>query len=435
MESLPADLSSLSISNQEYTFSLLPTENIIPKTAFIDKFINISTVKYDGQGINYVELSLGRDIVREDRNDKVIPKMENAESSLAKIARFKGLSRQKKDIFYQFSKCYTNVKGTFLHEQMRRNVIFISKNELLYKTSDGFEMLDIITNMKYTVLFVDEEDNQRNVFVTCFDSYRKDDKIIIAFGKTNSIVKIFELEVKDVNKELKTKKFDVIKKMSFNIQEGSSELINSIQFTPDKTKIITTDNLGHVLIWDYNTLSIIMRYEYKEAVNNCCYSEQYNLLSCVVDHEEVVNFDYRTQELLHKLKGHKDYGFTCKFNNNYTLATGNQDISCKLWDVRQFSKESNKSCYKTLYGRLSSIGNLAFIKDDLLAYFENADYFHIYDLNNDRVQNIEYFGQTVGSAVNEVNKKIYIGYIFRERAGLLVYEPIDMRNIIDNIML
>ena len=100
MESLPSDISSLSISNQEYTFTLLPTENIIPKTAFIDKFINISTVKYDGQGINYVELSLGRDIVREDRNDKVVPKMENSESSLAKLARFKGLGRQKKDIFY-----------------------------------------------------------------------------------------------------------------------------------------------------------------------------------------------------------------------------------------------------------------------------------------------------------------------------------------------
>lgn len=435
MESLPSDISSLSISNQKYTFTLLPTENIIPKTAFIDKFINISTVKYDGQGINYVELSLGRDIVREDRNDKVVPKMENSESSLAKLARFKGLGRQKKDIFYQFSKCYTNVKGAFLHEQMRRNVLFISKNELLYKTSDGFEMLDIVTNMKYTVLFVDEEDNQRGTFVTCFDAYRKGNKIILAFGKMNSIGRIYELEVKDINKELKTKKFDVIKKMSIRIQDGDTEAICAIEFTPDKTKIMTADNLGQILFWDYNTLNIIMRYQYKFAVNNCCYSERYNLLSCVVDHEEVVNFDYRTQELLHKLKGHKDYGFVCKFNNDYTLATGNQDISCKLWDVRKFDKESSKSCYKTLYGRLSSIGNLKFIRDDLIAYFENADYFHIYDIANDKIQNIEYFGQTVGAAVSDITSKIYIGYIFRERTGLLVYELIDMRNMIDNIML
>lgn len=427
--------SEINEKKEEYNFNILKEENSISKALFLDKFINISTVNYDNQGVYYPEVQASRELYRINRNDKLVPVMNKQENTIAKLIRFKALTLQKKDIFYQFNKAYTHIKGCLFHKQMHRNMKFINKNELLYLANESFDLFNIITEKKYNVFFLEAEDISDHSYICSFDAYKQNDKIIIGFGKNNSKFKVVTLKITCLNEQLKNLKFTIESKRSFKIDNSDDQLINSLYFSDDKKQIQLCSNLGSVSFYDIETFQLITQYSYTLPINNFCFHTTYGLLSAVLDSEEVVNFDLKTQKIVHKLKGHKDHGFSCKFNNKYILATGNQDLSCKLWDVRKMGGDSSQSCLKTLYGRLDPIGNIEFITDDIVVYYENTDYFNIYDISNDKYQNVAYFGQNVGSCYHKYNKKIYIGYVFLDKKGLLVYEPIKNNSIFDNINL
>lgn len=420
---------------EEYNFNILKEENSIFKCLFLDKLLNISTVNYDTQGVYYPEVQASRELYRINRNDKLVPVMNKQENTTTKLIRFKALSLQKKDIFYQFNKAYTHIKGSLFHKQMHRNMKFISKNELLYLASESFNLFNIITEKNYNVFFLEPDDLSDFSYICSFDAYRQDDKIIIGFGKNNSQFKVVTMKITCLNEKLKNLKFTIESKRSFKIDNRDDQLINSFYFSEDKKQIQLSSNLGSVSFYDIETFQLITQYSYTHPINNFCFNTTYGLLSAVLDSEEVVNFDLKTQKIVHKLKGHKDHGFSCKFNNKYILATGNQDLSCRLWDVRKMGIDNSQSCLKTLYGRLDPIGNIEFITDDIVVYYENTDYFNIYDISNDNFQNVSYFGQNVGSCYHKYNKKIYIGYNFFDKKGLLVYEPIRNKSVFDCINL
>ncbi|CAK7323886.1 unnamed protein product [Dovyalis caffra] len=61
-----------------------------------------------------------------------------------------------------------------------------------------------------------------------------------------------------------------------------------------------------------------------------------------------------------------------------TSATGNQDKTCRIWDVRNLSKS-----LAVLKGNLGAIRSIRYESDGLyMAMAEPADFVHVYDAKN-----------------------------------------------------
>jgi len=99
------------------------------------------------------------------------------------------------------------------------------------------------------------------------------------------------------------------------------------------------------------------------------------------------------------LKGHDDYGFSTSWHpNGYYLATGNQDRTCKVWDVRYIKQNSKHSCLKTLLSNVAAVGSVKFSQDGkFLTFSESIDFVHVYDAGTfEDGQVIDFFGKTIG---------------------------------------
>jgi WD40 repeat protein len=95
------------------------------------------------------------------------------------------------------------------------------------------------------------------------------------------------------------------------------------------------------------------------------------------------------------LQGHLDYSFSSAWHpDGHVLATGNQDTTCRLWDVRNPSRS-----FAALKGRIGAIRGLKFSSDGrFLAASEAADFVHVYDAGSGyaAAQEIDIFGEVAG---------------------------------------
>jgi WD40 repeat protein len=60
----------------------------------------------------------------------------------------------------------------------------------------------------------------------------------------------------------------------------------------------------------------------------------------------------RSDEVVASLYGHEDFGFSLAWHpNGMMMATGNQDMTCKIWDLRYLRNDcihGEAYCLKTL---------------------------------------------------------------------------------------
>lgn len=123
------------------------------------------------------------------------------------------------------------------------------------------------------------------------------------------------------------------------------------------------------------------------------------------------------------LTGHEDYSFACAWSQNGTIiATGNQDKTCRLYDIRNLS-----TALKVLPGTMSAIRSLHFSEDgDLLAMTEAADFVHLLDVKSDftRSQTIDIFGEIGGVAFTPDSNRLFIADGDETYGALLEYERI-----------
>ena len=392
---------------------------------FESNFINIRRVNYCPQGINYNTLRLSREGLRKNRFLMVRPFMNKDETASHKLIRQKLYTDQPKDIIYQFDTFYPDVSPEYTHIQLRKEIKFISDSELIFYTSGCFSILNIVTKKLSSLMLFDEDDLVFVTSIISYDAYRdsKENKIYLITGHYNSTIKyrIFDIDTTKVRKYK-----EVYKDVILLYDDSDKILINFVQFT-SKDQIFFADNSNKCGIYSLKEKKYISTYEYTLPINYFCFIEKYNLVVAVGDFSEVLLFDLNSHTKIGEMKGHKDHGFVCKFNGDYTVATGNQDIQCKLWDVR---KIDGNSCYKTLSGLINSIGNLDFIERNLMAFYENTDFIHIYDIEKNRQQTLDFFGDVPGSCVHRPTKKLYVGVRVNSYQGIMVYDKIDKFNLL-----
>lgn len=132
------------------------------------------------------------------------------------------------------------------------------------------------------------------------------------------------------------------------------------------------------------------------------------------------------------LVGHQDYSFASAWHpNGQIFATGNQDKTCRVWDLRNTSTP-----LAILKGNLGAIRSIRFSSDgQYMVMAEPADFVHLYSTRADfkERQEIDFFGEISGVSLSPDDKSMYIGIWDRTYASLLQYNRRHNCRYLDSI--
>jgi WD40 repeat protein len=129
---------------------------------------------------------------------------------------------------------------------------------------------------------------------------------------------------------------------------------------------------------------------------------------------------YILLQAIGSLKGHLDYSFASAWHpDGNVLATGSQDTTCRLWDIRNLSQS-----LAVLGGRMGSIRCVKFSSDGrFLATAEPVDFVHIYDSFADygKSHEIDLFGEIAGLSFSPDTEAFYVGIADPTYGGLIEF--------------
>lgn len=138
------------------------------------------------------------------------------------------------------------------------------------------------------------------------------------------------------------------------------------------------------------------------------------------------------KQVIESLKGHLDYSFASAWHpDGRILATGNQDTTCRLWDIRNLSKSLD-----VLKGRMGAIRGLKFSSDGrFMAMAEPADFVHIFDTQSGYVhgQEIDLFGEIAGVSFSPDSEALFVGVSDRTYGSLLEFDRRHYNQYINSI--
>ncbi|KAG4147566.1 hypothetical protein ERO13_D05G230800v2 [Gossypium hirsutum] len=198
-------------------------------------------------------------------------------------------------------------------------------------------------------------------------------------------------------------------------------------------RVMAANNDAKIRIFDAETFASINRYSFNWSVNNTSVSPDGKLLAVLGDSVECLIVDAQSGKVANSLKGHLDYSFASAWHpDGHILATGNQDTSCRLWDIRNLSKS-----LAILKGRMGAIRGVKFTSDGrFLAIAEPADFVHIFDtkLGYVNCQEIDIFGEIAGVSFSPDTETLFVGVADRTYGSLLAYNRRRYNQYLDSML-
>lgn len=142
---------------------------------------------------------------------------------------------------------------------------------------------------------------------------------------------------------------------------------------------------------------------------------------CVVgDDPQGLVCDIRTNQPFATLVGHLDHSFAVDFScNGVHIATGNQDKTTRIYDMRKLS--SSIAC---LQAHVGPVRNLCYSLDgSVLVAGESDDYVTLYDVSSgySSAQVVDFFGEVSGLAFAPTTDCLYIGVASYDSGGLIKF--------------
>ncbi|KAH9804555.1 WD REPEATS REGION domain-containing protein [Citrus sinensis] len=133
------------------------------------------------------------------------------------------------------------------------------------------------------------------------------------------------------------------------------------------------------------------------------------------------------------LCGHLDFSFASAWHpDGVTFATGNQDKTCRIWDLRNLSES-----VAVLKGNLGAIRSIRYTSDGrYMATAEPADFVHVYDVKSgyEKEQEIDFFGEISGISFSPDTESLFIGVWDRTYGSLLEYGRCRNYSYLDSLI-
>ncbi|KAG6469243.1 hypothetical protein ZIOFF_073949 [Zingiber officinale] len=171
---------------------------------------------------------------------------------------------------------------------------------------------------------------------------------------------------------------------------------------------MSSNNDCGVRDFDMEKFQLCKHFRFPWPVNHTSRSPDGKVLVIVGDDPNSMLVDAHTGKTVHTLQGHLDFSFASSWNpDGQTFATGNQDKTCRIWDIRNLSKS-----VAVLRGNLGAIRSVRFSSDgQFLAMAEPADFVHIYDVGSgyNKRQELDFFGEISGMSFSPDTEALFVG--------------------------
>lgn len=370
----------------------------------------------DIQGIPWDRLSITREKYRKTRleqykNYENIPHSGEGSGKDCIITK-------KGSTYYEFRRNARSVKSTILHFQLRNLVWATSKHDVYFMTNFSVIHWSSLTSTKFEVLNVSghvapSEKHPGSLLEgftqTQVSTLAVKDKLLVAGG--------FQGEL--ICKHLDRPGVSYCSKTTYD-ENAITNAVEIYTSPSGATRFTSSNNDCGVRDFDMEKFQLSKCFLFPWPVNHTALSPDGKLLVIVGDNPDGVLVDSQTGKTVMPLCGHLDFSFASAWHpNGVTFATGNQDKTCRIWDVRNLSKS-----VAVLKGNLGAIRSIRYTSDGrYMAMAEPADFVHIYDVNSgyEKEQEIDFFGEISGISFSPDTESLFIGVWDRTYGSLLEY--------------
>ncbi|KAL6657562.1 hypothetical protein ACP70R_005342 [Stipagrostis hirtigluma subsp. patula] len=378
----------------------------------------------DIQGIPWERLNYSRDQYREMR----LKEYQNFES----LSRsHEGLDTECKQVerrstFYDFHFNTRLVKATIVHFQLANNPVDEHpQRPVLLLRHQWNDLRDLVwATSKHDVYMT------QNCLVKHWSSLLQRENEVLNLENNVCAKQISTMFIKDnlmvaggFRGELVCKYLDQPGLAFCTNVTDKDDITNSVEVYESangSTQVMTANNDCVVRVFDSERFRLLSRFTFPWSVNNTSVSPDGKLLAVLGDSSDCLVADPQSGKEIASLKGHLDYSFSSAWHpDGRVLATGNQDTTCRLWDIRNLSQS-----FAVLKGRISAIRSLKFSSDGrFLGMAEAADFVHVYDAQADYscAQEIDIFGEISGMSFSPDAEALFVGVADRTYGSLIEF--------------
>ena len=216
-------------------------------------------------------------------------------------------------------------------------------------------------------------------------------------------------------------------------ENAITNAVDIFQSPNGSMRVMAANNDAQVRVFDTGNFACISRFCFPWSVNNTSVSPDGKLVAVLGDSAECLIADTQSGKVLGNLKGHLDYSFSSAWHpDGRIVATGNQDTTCRLWDIRNLSESVS-----VLKGRMGAIRAIRFTSDGrFMAMAEPADFVHIFDTqcNYAKAQEIDLFGEIAGISFSPDTEALFIGVADRTYGSLLEFNRRRCNHYLDSVL-
>lgn len=383
----------------------------------------------DIQGIPWETLNITREKYRQTRleqykNYENIPQSGEGSEKECKVTMKGGM-------YYEFRRNSRSVKSTILHFQLRNLVWATSKHDVYLMSHFSVIHWSALTCKKAEVL---------NVSGHVAPCEKHPGSLLEGFTQTQ----VSTLAVKErllvaggFQGELICKNLDrpgVCFCTRTTYDDNAITNAVDIYTTPSGAVHFTASNNDcGVRDFDMEKFQLSKHFRFPWPVNHTSLSPDGKLLIIVGDNPDGMLVDSSTGKTITSLVGHLDFSFASAWHpDGLTFATGNQDKTCRIWDVRNLSKS-----VAALKGNLGAIRSIRYSSDGrFMAMAEPADFVHVYDAKSgyEKEQEIDFFGEISGMSFSPDTESLFIGVWDRTYGSLLEFGRRRNNSYLDSIV-
>ncbi|CAI0447708.1 unnamed protein product [Linum tenue] len=379
----------------------------------------------DIQGIPWERLNYTRDKYRETRL-KQYKNYENLSYSHEHINK-ECLQVTKGKAFYDFQLNTRHVKSTIVHFQLR-NLLWATSKHDVYLVGDysvmhwsallrkGKEVLNVAkpvvpTLVRFNWFYMQKRPGllTQSLSRVQISSMAVRDNILVAGG--------FQGEL--IFKYLDHPGAAFCTKLTSN-ENAITNAVDIYTCPSGSTRIMAANNDAKIRVLDAMSFACTNQFSFDWSVNSTSVSPDGKLVAVLGDSVDCLLADSQSGKVAATLKGHLDYSFSATWHpDGRILATGNQDTSCRLWDIRNPS-----TSLVVLKGNMGAIRGLKFTSDGrFLAMQEPADFVHVFDVGSGYVkcQEIDLFGEIAGISFSPDSESLFVGIADRTYGSLLEF--------------
>ncbi|KAL0328612.1 UNVERIFIED_CONTAM: putative WD repeat-containing protein C2A9.03 [Sesamum calycinum] len=297
--------------------------------------------------------------------------------------------------YYEFRRNSRSVRSTILHFQLRNLVWATSKHDVYLMSHYSVMHWSSLTHTKSEVL---------NVSGHVAPCEKHPGSLLEGFTQTQY------LDRPGVSYCTRTTYDDNAITNAVEIYTSSSGAVH----------FVASNNDCGVRDFDLESFQLSKYLPFSWPVNHTSLSPDGRLLLIVGDDPDGILVDFRSGEVIASLRGHSDYSFATAWHpSGLTFATGNQDRTCRIWDMRNLSNSVT-----ALKGNLGAIRSIRYTSDGkFMAMAEPADFVHVFDVESGykREQEIDFFGEISGMSFSPDTESLFIGVWDRTYGSLIEF--------------